>query len=340
MHNIVVYVHEQKLKHEVDDSVAAKAINECYDLLLERCLDASTYVRTKVLNALSRLCDLRSTQYYKKILDITTMAVASLEDKAAGVRKNSISLLIKLLKTNQYMKYEGSLDLEVWEKRRETVIAELAAFGLTVQSREVVDEAYKKASVLHLSVFLALTSCHSRDEDMEVDGDITEPEEEDHSGEKDDGPADEHEDDEDEDSMDVDEDASPKPKKRSKKTKPSKKPKLGPRPSGIFTLEDIAKINPQVAVAQLDKKEVEMRLREKAYTREGLLFIHAIEGSADTMVKLLASVNKTEVLEAIEFFYVAWNYKLQLANVCPFQTMQGVNGCTHLPLMNRSVSNR
>ncbi len=65
-----------------------KQLNGLYDLLLERTLDLSSYVRSRVFSVLSRLCDL-PVKFPKQRLAITRAAVAALEDKVAGVRKNA-----------------------------------------------------------------------------------------------------------------------------------------------------------------------------------------------------------------------------------------------------------
>lgn len=102
-----------------------KQLNGLYDLLLERTLDLSSYVRSKVFTVLNRLCDL-PVKFPKQRLAITRAAVTALEDKVAGVRKNAISLIVKLIMTHPYgLMHGGLLGLQEWEERYRDVMAEL-----------------------------------------------------------------------------------------------------------------------------------------------------------------------------------------------------------------------
>ncbi|KAH9970214.1 non-SMC mitotic condensation complex subunit 1 [Lactifluus volemus] len=98
-------------------SDAHQTLNGLYDLLLERTLDLSSYVRSKVLTVLSRLCDL-PVKFLKQRLAITRAAVSALEDKVAGVGRNAIWLIIKLMATPPYgLMHGGLLGMEEWEDR-------------------------------------------------------------------------------------------------------------------------------------------------------------------------------------------------------------------------------
>lgn len=124
--------------------------------------------------------------------------------------------------------------------------------------------------------------------------------------EKDEGEEHDNEEDEPPMSMDGDDDHSPK---KSKK----KRSKLGPRKS---QLNVAALSSEQAALAALQTDEIlHLRLRKKYYV-EALSFIRQIEGAMETMCNLLGSTNKPEVLEAIEFFRVAFEYKFSTAMVC------------------------
>jgi condensin complex subunit 1 len=129
---------------EVDDgtdkSQSQKQINGLYDLLLERIMDVSSYVRTKVLSVLSKCCDLKH-KFPKQRLAITRAAIAALEDKAATVRKGAAALLVKLLVTHPYgLMHGGFLELDVWEAEYQVVKRDLAKFddamGKAVERKE------------------------------------------------------------------------------------------------------------------------------------------------------------------------------------------------------------
>ena len=100
-------------------------LNGLYDLLLERMLSLSSYVRSKVYTVLSRLCDL-PVKFPKQRLANMRAAVAVLEDKVTGVRKNATSLIVKLIVTHPYgLMHGGLLGMHEWEERYREVVQEL-----------------------------------------------------------------------------------------------------------------------------------------------------------------------------------------------------------------------
>jgi condensin complex subunit 1 len=108
-----------------DSAQTERQLNGLYDLLLERTLDVSSYVRTKVLSVLSKLCDL-PVKFPKQRLAVTRAAIAALEDKATGVRKGAVMLLVRLIVTHPYgLMHGGLLGLDEWEERYRAVKGEL-----------------------------------------------------------------------------------------------------------------------------------------------------------------------------------------------------------------------
>ncbi|KAJ7454842.1 non-SMC mitotic condensation complex subunit 1-domain-containing protein [Mycena latifolia] len=288
---------------ESSDGSQKKQINGLYDLLLERALDVSSYVRTKVLGVLSRLCDMKKAKFPKQRLAVTQAAVGALEDKVATVRKSAAALIVKLLLTHPYgLMYGGMLTLEVWEADYKVLKAELAKIEASVGDgsgqQDAEDEEAPKEKKKSKK---AKRSDNSMDVDgEEEDGGDTEPEDE---AEDED---DEEEEEEDPSAMSVDaeggEQQTPKKKKKA--------PKLQPRKSQIA----VDMTDEQVVLETLETNQLlHLRLRKKYYA-EGLNFIRQIEGTMETMEKLLGSKNKPEVLEAIEFFRVAHEYKFAKAD--------------------------
>src|ERR1700691_1932304 len=97
-----------------DPSQIQKQLTNFYDLLLSRTLDLSSYVRTKVLSVLSKLCDL-PVKFPQQRLAVTRAAVGMLEDKAAGVRKGAVGLVVRLVVTHPYgLMHGGLLGLGEW----------------------------------------------------------------------------------------------------------------------------------------------------------------------------------------------------------------------------------
>ncbi|EPQ52403.1 hypothetical protein GLOTRDRAFT_132468 [Gloeophyllum trabeum ATCC 11539] len=298
-----------------DANQAQKQIHGLYDLLLDRTLDLSSYVRTKVFAVLAKLCDL-PVKFPKQRLAITRAAVGALEDKASGVRKNAIALLVKLILTHPYgLMHGGLLGLEEWEGRYKAVCEELqkveGKMGNVVEREGTEDtEEGQKAE-----------EDEEGDKNEEKDGgtrkkrrksgghtedsmDVDEEEEEDEESEEDasmaEGEAEDGVDDSD-----------------TKKSKPKKKE---PRKS---ELDMTALTNEQAALAALESSQLlHLRLRKKYYA-EALNFIRHLESAMEILGKLLGSTNKLEVLEVIEFFRVAHEYQLDGAE-------EGIKKMLHL----------
>jgi condensin complex subunit 1 len=127
-----------------DAQTTQKQIRGLYDLLLERTLDLSSYVRARVLQVLSRLLDL-PVKFPKERLATTRAAISALEDKAATVRKNAIFLIVRLITTHPYgLMHGGLLGLGEWQERYEQILEELgkveAKVGKVVERAEGEDE--------------------------------------------------------------------------------------------------------------------------------------------------------------------------------------------------------
>jgi condensin complex subunit 1 len=102
-----------------------KQLTQLYTLLLSRTLDLSSYVRTRTLTVLTKLCDL-PTKFPAQRLAMTRAAVEMLEDKAAGVRKGAVGLLGRLVVTHPWgLMHGGLLGLGEWEERYRKVREEL-----------------------------------------------------------------------------------------------------------------------------------------------------------------------------------------------------------------------
>lgn len=140
-------IRELALTSDLQNTDAAqvqKQLNGFYDLLLSRTLDLSSYVRTKVLATLTKLCEL-PVKFPKQRLAITRAAVNMLEDKAAGVRKGAVGLLVRLVVTHPYgLMHGGLLGLTEWEERYNAVKAELekveGSMGNVVEREEEEDD--------------------------------------------------------------------------------------------------------------------------------------------------------------------------------------------------------
>ncbi|KAL1939142.1 hypothetical protein VTO73DRAFT_10183 [Trametes versicolor] len=285
-----------------DRAKQLKQINGLYDLLLERTLDLSSYVRVKVLSTLARLCDSSGNKFPQQRLAMSRAAVDALEDKASGVRKAAVSLLVRLILTHPYGMYGGFLSETEWKERYEQEAGVLAKMegevGKAVDREEGEDGSQA-----------------DEDDDDEGLGDEEEGEE-DEDGEKkkrkkkrrndDEMEVDGEEDDEDEPmSDDV-------PKKRKKKKRKSE-------------LDLTALANEAAALGELNENQHLQAKLTKRFCLDALEFIRTVEEGMKTVQKLLASTNKLEVLEAMEFFRVTYEYKFDAAEaslLCQFASVK------------------
>ncbi|KAH9939915.1 non-SMC mitotic condensation complex subunit 1-domain-containing protein [Amylocystis lapponica] len=292
-----------------------KQVAPLYDHLLERTLDLSSYVRTKVFAVLARLCDLR-VKFPQQRLAVTRAAVDALEDKAAGVRKGAVGLLVRLVVTHPYgLVHGGPLGLQEWEEHYRAISAEIreleGVVGKSVERRASEGTEGEGSGD-------GEDEGEGEGEDQDQDQDEGEP-----SSERRRKRRRKRGDDGDDDGMDVDgededvemqdgkdgdgEDGEPQTPKK-KKSKKGKKPRTS-------QLDMNAMANEQEALAALETDQVaNLQLRKKYYA-EALNFIRQLEEGMLTVQRLLASTNKLEVLEAIEFFRVTHEYKFDGAEV-------------------------
>lgn len=315
-----------------DSTQTHKQLSGLFDLLISRTLDLSSYVRSKVLATLSKLCDLR-VPFPKQRLKITRHAVAMLEDKASTVRKSAVALLTKLVLTHPWgLMHGGPLNLEKWQGYYQEVATKLDklenAVGKAVERDDTGEE--------------------TEQEGEEDEGDEDEDEED--GNENADGEDDEMQIDnaentpkarkrrkkcvvdlviysvltvptrpkvEDDDKMDVDEprDTDLDSIMDEDDEQPRRKEQKGKKKARNSTVNLAAMTSEQEALAALESNEVlHLRLRKKYYS-EALSFIKTIEGCMESVIQLLGSTNKAEVLEAMDFCRVTSEYEFQTSEV-------------------------
>ena len=133
-----------------DDQSVQKQVDVFFDILNERTRDLSSYVRTKDLTVLTKLCDLPA-KFPKQRLDMSKLAVGMLEDKVATVRKNALTLLSQLVITHPYgLMHGGLMARKDWEEHYDNVSKELKKMedivGKAVENAEDASEAGKSAA--------------------------------------------------------------------------------------------------------------------------------------------------------------------------------------------------
>ena len=230
-------------------------------------------------------------------LDLTKLAVRSLSDKSSQVRKNCIGLLTRLILTHPYGRlHGGELSHQEWQDRYDAVQKELEPLDLpSAEALEAMADT-------------------SQDAEDQVDDDQVEAGTEDESIIEEnsviDGAAAEDE-----------PDASmADPQENSSSRRASSKAKRKVRKSdGI----DLAAVSQEQVLATLDQNElVALRLKKRYYS-DALTFIALLEQAMPTVSDLLASKVKSEVLESMDFFCTAYDYKIEQARI-------GVSRMLHL----------
>lgn len=208
----------------------------------------------------------------------TPHVIDALSDKASSVRRHAIATLTSMILTHPFgAMYGGFLNLDEWEARYRAVKQSLKALN----EKQIPEAA-------------AAT-------EPEAPTDKTEDEEEAENVEEEEKDEGEGEDQTEE--VDPDDPDAESPKKKKKSSSKSKKPRASslPPPQQELSPDDLA----QITRLKLTKK----------YIADALEFIRQVEGSMDVLGQLLGSASKAEVLEAIEFWKVAYEYQMTGASV-------------------------
>lgn len=255
---------------DMDDAKHVRLLESFFQLVFERLLDLNSYVRAKAAAVLLKTCDL-PPKLPKLRLELAHLAVRSLHDKAATVRRNCLALLTRLILTHPYGRlHGGELALDEWRERLGKLEEELKVLDLP-------DEAEREARRL-------------------MDGVAEEDEEEVEGADAEDAEAGK------EDAASSDEEGEAQPKKERSQPKKKKAPR---------SMLDLAAADQSVALAQVDSDTLQRLRLTKSYYVDAISFVESLETAMETVTELLASSVKSEVLEAIEFCKVAKEYKLE-----------------------------
>lgn len=207
----------------------------------------------------------------------------SLEDKTSTVRKNCLALLIKLVLTHPYgALYGGELDLAKFDEGYKVVCAELEP--MEAPSKEVLE---------------AMADGQEVDENGEDDQAAGEP-----KVKKEQASDGEPNDDDDDESSDEEESRE---ERRAKKAA-AKAAKQARKDAGKARKSEVA-IN--AAFAQIDQEKLGKLRLTKRYYADAIVFINEVQRAMSHAETLLASKMKAEVLESMEFFKTAFEYKLK-----------------------------
>lgn len=215
---------------------------------------------------------------------MTDLVIQALKDKASSVRKNAIGLLTRLILTHPYgLMHGGELDVEEWTKRAQLVKAEL-------------DEVEGS---------LDIPGDNVEGEDKE-----NEEEEEENQDESQDG-----------DETNVSSSSNPMGDSSNVSTSPKKGKKKAKGRKSNTNLEAFQAAQASLTSADAEKV-MKLRLTYRYYT-DALGFIAQLETAMPVLYQLLVSTNKAEVLESMDFFRVAYEYKIK-------GSREGINKMIHL----------
>ncbi|KAI5117543.1 hypothetical protein M0805_004372 [Coniferiporia weirii] len=133
-------IREIAMSEDEEQEARERRLNNFFELLTERYLDLSSYVRAKVITTLAKLCDL-PVKFPKQRLSITELTIGALEDKGSSVRRHAIALLTKLILTHPYgLMHGGLLNLDEWEGRYQDIIKELDAIDMKEMEKPPVEK--------------------------------------------------------------------------------------------------------------------------------------------------------------------------------------------------------
>ncbi|UZJ56124.1 hypothetical protein CBS101457_005444 [Exobasidium rhododendri] len=261
-----------------------KQVEEFWALICERFLDMNSYVRCKCINVCIKLCDLPAKFPAQRNI-LVDLSVQSLSDKSSSVRKTAIGLLTRLILTHPYgLLHGGELDVVEWTKRLEAIDEQLREFDGVLDMPGEEKETDQTLTADQMQVDEEGEGEEGEDEDEDEDATMAQGEEDD-------------EDDEDDD------DETPKPK-QSKQQQQQKKPR---------TSVDVNALAAKLSTADAEKV-VRLRLTRRYYV-DAIAFIDILAAAIPHLSQLLVSTSKAEVLESMEFFRVAHEYKVPGANV-------------------------
>lgn len=255
-----------------------KQIEQFWGLICERFLDVNSYVRCKCIAVCARLCEL-DAKFPSQRTILTTQSIQSLSDKSSTVRKNAIGLLTKLILTHPFGMHGGDLDKEEWEKRLAMIDNQLKEYDGVLDVPSESDEH------------------HVEDEEMKsVEGEAK---------------SDKMDTEEDADASQAtviaeDQDAEQTAKEEEAEAREVSRKKA----RASIDLETLAaKLSPADA-----EKVIRLRLTRRYHT-DALSFINQLSLAVPTLSQLLVSTSKAEVLESMEFFRVAHEYRIPGAHL-------------------------
>ncbi|EPB86159.1 hypothetical protein HMPREF1544_07061 [Mucor circinelloides 1006PhL] len=273
---------------DTPDNNNLEQINGFFDLLEERMLDTVAYCRQKVLQVYLRLFELRN-KFPSRRQTITKLCVRHLQDKSSTVRKYTIRALTALITTHPFSMYGGELDLEEWQSKLDKIQEELESVAseddvrdvLAAQAMEAEEQNEAKEAEIEEN---ADQPSENVDEDIvmeDVDAVIDENDDENKGNQPE---------------ASLEGEASSTGAATTEPDQPQQ------------PAENIAA--PKTIVSSEKMQQLEMM---RKYHTDAVAFIKLIHEAIPTIIQLLSSKSKAEVLESMDFLVVGYNYKVKPA---------------------------
>ncbi|AOA64089.1 Condensin complex subunit [Komagataella phaffii CBS 7435] len=156
--NIVITLAKDDISLENHQS----QIETLLKLLEQRFLDQNPYVRTKAIQALLKLCELKE-RFSRRRYRFLKLAVRSLNDRNPLVRRNAIKLICKVILTHSFSAMHGpQLGLSVWQKRLVDIQEQINSLDGSFSSELIpTGDANNTSNTINL------------EQDQDFEGDIT-----------------------------------------------------------------------------------------------------------------------------------------------------------------------
>lgn len=278
--NIVVDIVKNETELDQSEDLTRNAhgnqqqIDSLLELLEERFLDQNPYVRTKAVQAITKLCNL-DDKFATRKQKMIQLSVRSLSDKSTLVRRNSVKLMSKIVLKHPFSAIHGDqLSSKVWKKRLEETEKEL-------EKMVPKNGEGKKIEINDLD------DIQEEDEEAgEGDEDVEMEDSNDHEIEKDEGKEEQEDDDDDNDDKDDEDEKDDEQVLESLNI-------------------DLSSLTPDQVNAFY-----KLRLTMKYY-QDAIAFIEEVEEGVQIVSQLLFSRNRNEVLESMDFLVLADAFNIQ-----------------------------
>ncbi|KAI8577831.1 hypothetical protein K450DRAFT_250238 [Umbelopsis ramanniana AG] len=250
-------------------------INGFFDVLEDRMLDSVAFTRSKVLQIYLKILDLKKASFPKRRHTLGTIAIRHLEDKTSSVRRYAVRVLTKLIQTHPYTMYGGLLDMDEWKERYEELQNQLAAIQAPQELQEVSEET---------------RLAEADDENEDTNGTVDDTHQ----------PQTEVSEDVEMEEANNEEDKTVDESSEQNDGNPTASP---PTPS-----PERANVPPSSIVSTDEYHRINLAVR---FNADAIKFISQIQTAIPFICLLLASKSKVEVVESMDFFVTAWNYKIE-----------------------------